>query len=64
MKAFQLIPAIAEYADFKTYAQEAGLGAEDLILTNEYIYEPTISALDLGCHTLFQESTAWASRPT
>ena len=55
MKAFQLIPAIAEYADFKTYAQEAGLGAEDLILTNEYIYEPTISALDLGCHTLFQE---------
>ena len=24
-------------------------------LTNEYIYEPTISALDLGCHTLFQE---------
>ena len=54
MKAFQLIPAIAEYADFKTYAQEAGLGAEDLILTNEYIYEPTISALDLGCHTLFQ----------
>ena len=55
MKAFQLIPAIAEYADFKTYAQEAALGAEDLILTNEYIYEPTISALNLGCHILFQE---------
>ena len=38
MKAFQLIPAIAEYEDFSTYAKEAQLGGNDLILTNEYIY--------------------------
>ena len=37
MKAFQLIPAIAEYEDFSTYAKEAQLGGNDLILTNEYI---------------------------
>ena len=55
MKAFQIKPAIAEYADFGTMAQELKLGARDLILTNEYIYNPTIAALNLGCHTCFQE---------
>ncbi len=55
MKPFKIMPAIAEYNEFGDYAKEAGLGAEDLILTNEYIYEPTISSLNLGCQTLFQE---------
>ena len=55
MKPFQLIPAVAEYEDFAAYAKEANLGPDDLILTNEYIFEPTISALNLGCQTLFQE---------
>ncbi len=55
MKPFKIMPAIAEYDEFADYAREAGLGANDLILTNEYIYEPTISSLDLGCQTLFQE---------
>lgn len=55
MKAFQIVPSITEYARFADFAQEAKLGANDLILTNEYIYEPAISALGLGCQTLFQE---------
>lgn len=63
MKAFQLYPGIAEYAEFSDFAKEAGLGAEDLILTNEYIYEPAISALNLGCQTLFQEKYG-AGEPT
>lgn len=63
MKAFQLIPAIAEYADFSSYAKGANLGGNDLILTNEYIYEPTISRLHLGCQTLFQEKYG-AGEPT
>lgn len=63
MKAFQLIPAVAEYAQFADYAKEANLGANDLILTNEYIYEPAISKLDLGCQTLFQEKYG-AGEPT
>lgn len=53
MKAFQLIPAVAEYAEFSTYAKEANLGENDLILTNEYIYSPVIERLELGCQTLF-----------
>ena len=52
MKAFQLIPAIAEYADFGALASELKLGPADLILTNEYIYNPTIASLNLGCQHL------------
>lgn len=63
MKAFQIKPAIAEYTDFGTMAKELHLGARDLILTNEYIYNPTIAALHLGCHTCFQEKYG-AGEPT
>ncbi|MBQ8144277.1 MAG: 4-hydroxybutyrate dehydrogenase [Butyricicoccus sp.] len=55
MKAFQLTPAVTEYAQFADFAKDANLGANDLILTNEYIYSPVIEALNLGCQTLFQE---------
>lgn len=63
MKAFALIPSVAEYAEFADFAKEAGLGAKDLILTNEYIYEPVIAKLGLGCQTLFQEKFG-AGEPT
>ncbi len=63
MKSFKLVPSVAEYPDFAAFAQEVGLGAKDLILTNEYIYAPGIAALDLGCHTCFQEKFG-AGEPT
>ena len=63
MKAFKLIPSIAEYNSFADYAEAACLGAQDLILTNEYIYNPSISELNLGCQTLFQEQYG-AGEPT
>lgn len=63
MKAFQLVPSVAEYAGFSDFAKEAGLGAQDLILTNEYIYAPAIEKLGLGCQTLFQEKYG-AGEPT
>ena len=49
MKAFQIVPSVAEYAEFSDFAKDAALGSKDLILTNEYIYKPTIEALNLGC---------------
>ena len=64
MKAFQLIPSIAEYPDFAALAGALlRSGPADLILTNEYIYNPTIASLDLGCHTCFQEKYG-AGEPT
>ena len=63
MKAFQIVPGIAEYKEFSDFAKAAVLGTNDLILTNEYIYNPTIAALGLGCQTLFQEQYG-AGEPT
>ena len=45
MKAFQLIPAVAEYAQFADYAKEAKLGANDLIHTKEKINHPPKSSM-------------------
>ena len=55
MKKFQIIPSIAEYVDFAAFAAEEKIGPDDLVLTNEYIYNPVISDLNLGCQTCFQE---------
>lgn len=63
MKPFQIIPSITEYDRFASFAAQAGLGKDDLILTNEYIYAPVVEALDLGCQTLFQEQFG-AGEPT
>lgn len=63
MKAFHLVPSVAEYADFGALAEALKLGPADLILTNEYIYNPTIASLKLGCHTCFQEKYG-AGEPT
>ncbi len=63
MKAFQIVPSVAEYAEFSDFAKDMALGPKDLILTNEYIYNPTIEALGLGCQTLFQEKYG-AGEPT
>lgn len=63
MKAFQIVPGVSEYAEFSDFAKDSALGPKDLILTNEYIYQPAISALELGCQTLFQEKYG-AGEPT
>ncbi len=55
MKPFKIEPAIREYEKFAKYAEEASLGASDLILTNEYIFNPIVSSLNLGCQAVFQE---------
>lgn len=64
MKAFKIVPSIAEYVDFRTLAKELKLGARDLILTNEYIYNPTIAARSSAATPVFRRSSAAASRPT
>lgn len=55
MKSFRMVPSVTEYKGFAGYAKAAGLGADDLVVTNRYIYEPGISRLGLGCQTVFQE---------
>lgn len=62
-ESFSPDPVDCGIRGLRRLAQELGLGARDLILTNEYIYNPTIAQLNLGCHTCFQEKYG-AGEPT
>lgn len=55
MKRFMIRPEIYKYDTAKEFAAEFRLGAGDLVLTNEYIYDPYFGNLDLKCDVLFQE---------
>lgn len=55
MQELMIKPAIFKYATAKEFAAEFGIGEGDLVITNEYIYEPYFGALNLKCDVLFQE---------
>ncbi|MEA4988416.1 MAG: 4-hydroxybutyrate dehydrogenase, partial [Anaerovorax sp.] len=55
MKQLKIKPDIYEYQLFRDFAREFDLNQNDLIITNEYIYEPFMAALKLPCRVLFQE---------
>ena len=55
MKRFFLAPMICEYPTVSAFAESFGFNEDDLILTNEYIYRPLFSALNLRAQVLFQE---------
>ena len=48
-------PTLHRFATCKEFAEKFQIGAHDLILTNQYIYEPNFGELDLTAHTIFQE---------
>lgn len=49
-------PQISYFGTCKEFAEAFSLGEEDLILTNDYIYNPYFGSLGLHVHTLFQET--------
>ena len=55
MKQLQIRPVIYEFENFGEFAKEFQLTEADLILTNEYIYNPLISKYGVPCQTIFQE---------
>lgn len=55
MKELMVKPDIYKYATAKEFAEDFKIGAGDLILTNEYIYNPYFGDLNLDCDVLFQE---------
>lgn len=48
-------PTLSSFATCKEFVAEFRLGAEDLVLTNEYIYAPYFGTLGLECSVLYQE---------
>ena len=63
MKQLQIVPAIYEYATFGDFAAAFSLTERDLILTNEYIYEPLLKKSGAPCRVIFQEKYG-AGEPT
>lgn len=48
-------PTLHQFRTCREFAEEFQLTAQDLILTNEYIYQPYFGQMNLGCPVLFQE---------
>lgn len=55
MTQFAVKPTIQQCETCKDFAQAYQLGTKDLILTNDFLYNPYFAPLDLPCPVLFQE---------
>lgn len=55
MDTFMLKPTILAFDTCAAFAEALHIGKGDLIITNEYIYEPYFAKLNLTCDVLFQE---------
>lgn len=55
MFRFSLPTTIESAGSFGEFAERAQLAADDLILTNQFIYEPFIEACGVPCPVLYQE---------
>jgi len=55
MRQLLVKPAIYEYKTCAAFAAEFEIGAGDLILTNEFIYQPFFGDLNLEADVLYQE---------
>lgn len=55
MQQFMLKPTIFQYRTCKEFAEAFQIGQGDLVITNEYIYQPGFGDLNLKCDVLYQE---------
>ena len=63
MKQIIVRPELHKFDTCKEFVQEFALGEKDLVLTNEYIYQPYFGEMGLSVHTIFQEKYG-AGEPT
>ncbi len=55
MQQLMLKPTIYQFNTCEEFAREFLLDENDLIITNEYIYQPNFGDLDLKCEVIYQE---------
>lgn len=55
MQQLMIRPTIYQFATAREFAENFQLGKDDLVLTNEYIYQPYFGELNLECDVIFQE---------
>ena len=54
MKQLMIKPTIYKYDTCKKFAEEFHIEKGDLVITNEYIYEPFFGKLNLECDVIYQ----------
>lgn len=55
MKLLSIKPTIYKFEKAAQFAKEFGIGKGDLVVTNDYIYQPYFSSLSLDCEVICQE---------
>ena len=55
MKQLMLKPSIYKYSTAKEFARDFHIGEGDLVITNQFIYDPFLGDMDLQCDLLYQE---------
>lgn len=55
MQLFKLKTTIHSFDSFREFAQAFELGERDLVITNEFLYEPFMKEVNLPCHFVMQE---------
>ncbi len=55
MQFFKLKTTVHAFDHFEEFAREFKLGAEDLVITQSFLYEPFIKALNLPCTFIMQD---------
>lgn len=55
MKQLMIKPAIYKYAACDEFVKAFNIGKGDLVITNEYIYEPFFGTMNLECDVIYQE---------
>lgn len=55
MQQLMIRPTIHIFDTAKEFAKEFAIGEGDLVLTNQYIYEPYFGSMNLGCDVIYQE---------
>lgn len=55
MQQLMLKPSLAKFDTVKEFCAEYKIGKDDLIITNEFIYNPFFSELNLDTNVIFQE---------
>ena len=55
MELFKLGSKIFKYDTFNDFVHEFKIESTDLIITNQFIYDPIIKESDAKCNVIFQE---------
>lgn len=55
MQLFKLKTRLHQFEEFADFAKEFGLNENDLVITNDFLYEPFMKPLNLPCRFVMQE---------